>query len=236
MPQRTKVLYALQRIDNRLARAKRRYREVQERLGESEELSDARAAHKEAQAALSAARGRLRDHELEAEGVAQKLRETEERLYSGRVRNPKELSDLQQESEYLKRRRSALEESVLGEMMAVERLAAQAEAAAEHYAAVETAWRSENADLSAEYDALRQELTELLGKRNSVTRHVSEQDMAEYDALRRLRGGIAVVAVRDDTCQVCHVEVPMRDVERARAGGNTFMYCSGCERILYVPE
>ncbi len=235
MSQRTKVLYALQQIDAQLAREKRRYREVQESLGESEELVEARAAHMEAQAVLSSARGRLRDHELEAEGVTQKLRETEERLYGGRVRNPKELSDLQRESEYLKRRRSALEEDVLDEMMAVERLAAQAEAATERHTQVEAAWSSENADLSAEYDALRQELTELLSKRKSVARHVDESDMAEYDALRRLRGGVAVVAVRNDTCQVCHVQVPMRDVERAR-DGEMFMYCSGCERILYVPE
>jgi predicted nucleic acid-binding Zn-ribbon protein len=235
MSKRSKVLYALQQIDARLAREKRRYREVQEQLGESEVLVEARTAHIEADAQLSAARGRLRDHELEAEGAAQKFRETEERLYSGRIRNPKELSDLQHESEYLKRRRSVLEEHVLEEMMAVERLASQAKAAAERFAAVEAAWRSENADLSAEYDVLRQELTELLGKRNSLAQYVNETDMAEYDALRRLRGGIAVVAVRDDTCQVCHVQVPMRDVERAR-DGDTFMYCSGCERILYVPE
>jgi predicted nucleic acid-binding Zn-ribbon protein len=208
---------------------------VQAHLGESEELKEARAAQKEAHAALAAARGRLRDHELEAEGVSQKLRETEERLYSGRVRNPKELSDLQQEAEYLKRRRSALEEDVLEEMMAVERLATEAEAATKRYAEIEAAWRSENADLSDEYDALRQELTELLGKRKSVARHVSEQDREEYDALRRLRGGVAIVAVRDDTCQVCHVQIPVRDVERAK-DGDRLMYCSGCERILYVPE
>ena len=235
MSKRSKVLYALQQIDTRLAREKRRYREVQEHLGESEELKEARAAHKEADARLPAARARLRDHELETEGVAQKLRETEERLYSGRIKNPKELSDLQKEGEYLKRRRSASEEQALEEMMAVERLASQAKAATERYAAVEAAWRSENADLSAEYDALRQDLAELLGKRKALAKHVSETDMAEYDALRRLRGGIAVVRVRDSTCQVCHVQVPMRDVERAR-DGDAFMYCSGCERILYVPE
>jgi len=235
MPKRSKVLYALQQIDTRLAREKRRYREVQEHLGESEELKEARAAHKEADAELSAARARLRDHELETEGVAQKLRETEERLYSGRVKNPKELSGLQKEGEYLKRRRSALEEQTLDEMMIVERLASQAKAAAERHAAIEAAWRSEDADLSAEYDVLRHDLAELLGKRKALVKHVSETDMAEYDALRRLRGGIAVVRVRDGTCQACHVQVPNRDVERAR-NGDAFMYCSGCERVLYVPE
>jgi predicted nucleic acid-binding Zn-ribbon protein len=235
MTKRARVLYALQQIDSRLAREKRRYREVQRQLGESEALKETRAAFKEAEDKLSEARGRLRDHELETEGVAEKLRQTDERLYSGRVRNPKELSDLQQESEYLKRRRSALEEETLEEMMAVEGLAAQAKTHRERYATVEAAWRSENAELSAEYDILREGLTELLTKRKALVPHISETDMAEYDALRRLRGGIAVAPVRNDTCQVCHVQVPMRDVERAR-DSDTLMYCSGCERILYVTD
>jgi predicted nucleic acid-binding Zn-ribbon protein len=235
MSKRAKVLYALQQIDTRLSREKRRYREVQAHLGESETLVEARTALKEAEGKLSAARAKLRDHELETESVAQKLRETEERLYSGRVKNPKELSDLQKEGEYLKRRRSALEEQTLEDMMVVEQLASQGKAAKERYTTIEAAWRSENADLSNEYDALRQDLGELLGKRKALVKHVNETDMDEYDALRRLRSGVAVVRVRDSTCQVCHVQVPMRDVERAREG-DTFMYCSGCERILYVPE
>lgn len=235
MTKRARVLYALQQIDTRLAREKRRYREVQDQLGESEALKEARDAFKDAEDKLSDARVKLRDHELETEGVAQKLRETDERLYSGRVRNPKELSDLQKESEYLKRRRSTLEEETLEQMMTVERLAAQAKARRERYATVEAEWRSENAELSAEYDILRQGLTELLTKRKALVPHVSETDMAEYNALRRLRGGIAVVPVRNDTCQVCHVQLPMRDVERAR-DSDTFFYCSGCERILYVTD
>jgi predicted nucleic acid-binding Zn-ribbon protein len=235
MTKRAQVLYALQQIDTRLAREKRRYRQVQEQLGESEALKEARSAFKEAEDKLSEARGRLRDHELETEGVATKVRETEERLYSGRIRNPKELSDLQKEGEYLKRRRSTLEEETLEQMMAVERLAAQAKARRERYAIMEAEWRSENAELSAEYDILRQGLTELLAKRKSLVPHISETDMAEYDALRRFRGGIAVAPVRNDVCQVCHVEVPMRDVERAR-DGDALMYCSGCERIIYVTD
>jgi len=235
MTKRAQVLYALQQIDARLGREKRRYREVQQQLGESEVLKDARVAFKKAEDELSEARGRLHDHELETEGVAQKLRETEERLYSGRVTNPKELSDLQKEGEYLRRRHSTLEEETLEQMMTVERLAAQAKARGERYATVEAEWRSENAELSAEYDILRQGLTELLAKRKALVPHINETDMAEYDALRRLRSGVAVVPVRNDVCQVCHVEVPMRDVERAR-DSDTLMYCSGCERILYVTD
>jgi predicted nucleic acid-binding Zn-ribbon protein len=235
MPKRARILYALQRIDSQIARGQRRYREVQQRLGEDAALQEARTALKAAEEALKERRGELRTHELETAGVTRKLRETEEQLYSGRVRNPKELSDLQKESEYLKRRREALEETQLEEMAAVERLTGVAAVAQERHAVVEDAWRSKNAELSAEYDTLRHELGGLLAKRKSLVKHVSEVDMAEYDALRRLRSGVAVVLVRDAVCQVCHVEVPMHDLKGARETDD-FYYCSGCERIMYVPE
>ncbi|MBN1639598.1 MAG: hypothetical protein JXA09_00090 [Anaerolineae bacterium] len=235
MPRRAHILYALQRIDSQIARRERRYRQVEEQLGEDTALAEARKALKAAENELSTRRGQLRAQELETAGVVRKIQETDERLYSGRIKNPKELSDLQLEGEYLKRRRAALEETQLEEMMVVERLTTQAAIAQERFAVIEAGWRRENAELSQEYDALRRELADLLSKRKSLVQHVSERDMAEYDALRRLRSGVAVVLVRDGVCQVCHVEVPMHDLNGARESDELY-YCSGCERIMYVPE
>jgi predicted nucleic acid-binding Zn-ribbon protein len=79
-------------------------------------------------------------------------------------------------------------------------------------------------------------MAKLLSQRKALVKHISKDDLAEYNALRRLRKGVAVVAVKDDTCQVCHVQVPQRDLERARDSDELFYYCSGCERILYVPQ
>jgi predicted nucleic acid-binding Zn-ribbon protein len=234
MSQRAKALYALQRIDSKLARKKARYREVQERLGEDGELKEARAALEAAEEELAHWRSQLRDRELEAAGIGEKIRVTEEKLYGGSVTNPKELSDLQQEGEYLKRRQESVEEKQLEEMMTVERLTERVAVANEHFTVVEAVRRSENAELSAEYDELRADLTGLLAKRKAVLKHISQRDLAEYDAIRRLRRGVAVVAAKNDMCQVCHVRVPYHDLERAR-DTDELMYCSGCERILYVP-
>ncbi len=44
-----------------------------------------------------------------------------------------------------------------------------------------------------------------------------------------------MVSVKDDTCQVCYVQVPRHDMEVA-TNTEQIAYCSGCERILYVPE
>jgi predicted nucleic acid-binding Zn-ribbon protein len=235
MPRRTKLLYTLQRIDTQLARKKHRYREVEAHLGESETLKVARAASKEADKELAHWRSVLRDQELETAGVTEKLQVTEKQLYGGRITNPKELSDLQKEVEYLKRRKASLEEKQIEEMVNVEQLVAKAQEAKTAYEQAEAAWRSENAELSAEYDELRAALAKLLAQRKTVIKHISEKDLAEYNALRRIFKGLAVVAVKDGSCRSCHVEVPRHDLEQAQATDEIY-YCSGCERILYVPE
>jgi predicted nucleic acid-binding Zn-ribbon protein len=235
MPQRAKLLYALQRIDDQITQKKRRYREVDAHLGESQALKKARAALEKAQKEQIQYRTALRDRELEAASVVSKLAADTERLYSGRITNPRELQDLQQETEYLKRRQAELEEQQFAAMMAAEQAATRAAIINEQYVVTETAWKSENADLHGEYETLRHELAHLLAQRKAVAKRIDGEDLKMYDSIRRLKKGVAVVAVQNGVCRVCHVEVPQRDLTRA-AETDELYYCSGCERIMYVPE
>jgi predicted nucleic acid-binding Zn-ribbon protein len=235
MPRRAELLYALQRTDTQLAIKTRRYRQVEASLGESEALVQARDALKQAKEELSHWRTTLLDRELEAQSVSTKLQADEERLYSGRVHNPRELSDLQKETQYLERRRADLEDRQLEAMMAVDRATRQVTVTSQEYAAVESDWKAENAELSQEYEALKHELAQLLSQRKELAKRISEDDLAEYQAIRRLRRGTAVVTVKNEMCQACNVQVPQRDLEGAQKTDDLH-YCSGCERILYVPE
>jgi len=235
MPKRAKLLYALQSLDTQLARKMHRYREVEASLGESAEFRKARAALKAAQENHARCRAALRDRELETQSVSDKLTTDSERLYSGRIRNPKELSDLQKETEYLKRRKTSLEDQQLEAMMALEEATTRLAVANEEYVVTEAAWKADNKELSQEYDTLKQELAQLSGQRKRIVPHISESDMHEYSALRRLRKGVAVVAVRDGVCQVCRVSVPGRDLERA-AQTDELQHCFACDRILYVQD
>ena len=235
MPQRAKLLYALQSIDIQLTRKTRRYREVEANLGESAAFRSARDALQAAEAEHARCRAALRDRELETQRVADKLRTDEERLYSGRIRNPRELGDLQKEAQYLKRRSAALEDQQLEAMMVLEEATTRLAVANEQYVVVEGAWKAENAELSQEYATLKQELTHLASQRKRIVPHISDNDMSEYNALRRLRKGVAVVAVGEGRCQVCSVAVPSRDLERALQTDELY-HCFGCDRILYVPQ
>jgi predicted nucleic acid-binding Zn-ribbon protein len=163
------------------------------------------------------------------------LRSEGERLYSGRITNPKELGDIQHEIEYLKRRQANLENQQIEAMMALEDATTNLAVANEEFVVAEAAWKSENAELHQEYETLKKELGQLLPQRKQLLRAISEKDRSEYGSLQRLRKGIAVVAVQQGRCSSCNVSIPKRDLERA-AQKDEIMHCSGCDRILYVPE
>ncbi|MBN1581339.1 MAG: hypothetical protein JXA89_11615 [Anaerolineae bacterium] len=235
MSERAESLYRLQRFDTRITIRKRRHDQIKANLGESEALLKTRAALKAAQAELAKWQKMLHECELDVTTVVAKQKETQDLLYGGRVRNPKELSDLQKESEYLKRRRASLEEKQLEAMIKVEELVKKTAVANEEYVVVETAWRAENADLAQEYDDLKHELAQLIAKRKNFATHVSDLDLEEYNSLRKVRKGVAVTAVKNHICQACHVQVPARLIDRAR-DTDELIYCNGCDRILYAAD
>jgi predicted nucleic acid-binding Zn-ribbon protein len=235
MPKRAKMLYALQRVDIQLARKGRRYKTVEANLGESEALKQARTKMEAAKKEHQHWQAISRDRDLEAQSLAEKLRAEGERLYSGRITNPKELGDIQHEIEYLKRRQENLEDQQLEAMMAQEEATVNLAVANEEFVVAEAAWKSENAELHKEYETLKKELAQLLPQRKKLLQALSDKDRNEYGSLQRLRKGVAVVAVQQGRCSACNVLIPKRDLERA-AQRDEIIHCSGCDRILYVPE
>jgi uncharacterized protein len=235
MPKRVKLLYALQRVDIQLARQGRRYKTVEANLGESDALVQARAKLKTATEQHHHWHAISTDRDLEAQSLAEKLRSEGERLYSGRVTNPKELGDIQHEIEYLKRRQANLENQQIEAMIALEEATTNLAIANEEFVVTEAAWKGENIDLHQEYETLKKELAQLFAQRKQVLQALSEKDRNEYSSLQRLRKGLAVVLVQEGRCTTCNVSIPKRDLERA-VQMDDIMHCSGCDRILYVPE
>ena len=228
---RAGLLYHLQTIDLEIDERSRRLREVEASLGESEELRRARRALQEEETRLRQWRRKLRDLELEMEGLNDKIASVEEQLYGGHVRNPKELASLQQEVEYLRRRRGELEEQVLEAMIEVEEGEARAAKRRRELAEVEADWQRAQASLAAERDELKDRLSQLRERRAELERRIGADDLALYEDLRRRKGGQAVALIRDGLCQGCGVMLPLSRARQARQG-DELVLCVNCERIL----
>ncbi len=226
------LLYQLQQIDDDLQAGKRRLQELLQELRGSEVVEQARLRYETSSAQLRQARNRQKDLELEFGGLTDKLRRSEQRLYSGAVRNPKELTDLQNEVAGLKRRGAALEDELLEAMMVAEEAQAAFAAAEAQQQQAEHSWQQRQAALAAERDELQASVRAWLARREKLVERIDRAALAAYDNVSRRRPSPAVTLLHDGLCQSCGVRASGDVVRAARAG--ELAYCSSCGRILLL--
>jgi hypothetical protein len=226
-------LYALQELELALEANRAALADVQSRLGEPEELAEARRTADERQEGLRAAAKRFKEREWEADELRRKIEPVERRLYQGSVRNPKELEDLQRDVESLKRRRSELDDQALEAMEVLEQAQqALGEAQRELQELTDTC-RAEQEELHARQVSLEGEIAMLEGRRAEQATRIDGSLLRLYDHLSATHQRRAVAKVEGGACQGCRISLPMNLLQRARSGSEV-VQCSSCERILYV--
>jgi predicted nucleic acid-binding Zn-ribbon protein len=226
-------LYRLQQLDSQLDRVQTRLREIETILSEDEQLRLAQSEADEAAIALEQARKALRQAESNVQQQRIKIEQTEAALYGGKVRNPKELQDLQNDAAALKRYRSVLEDRQLEAMLAEEdALAAQFAALARlEKTQADTAQR--NQGLLEEKNRLLQESAHINQERTAAAASIPEADLALYEKLRLQRRGIAVSKVTNKACSACGSTLNATLLDSARSP-NQLSRCDVCGRILYL--
>jgi hypothetical protein len=137
---RLSQLYELQQIDSGLDSRMARARRIDEQMAESEELLAARTLYNQARSILANRQRSLKDISHEAEDTSSRLKSQEKRLYDGTIKNPKELSQVQDEVGHLRSRLKTLEDDVLDAMMAAEEAEPEVGASNEELDRVERAW------------------------------------------------------------------------------------------------
>ena len=230
-------LLQLQSEDSSLDRGRRRLQQLPERARlerleqQLEEVSSDVAVAARNRDDVARVQDRL---EGEISVLEEKLQREQQRMYSGQVANPKELSNLQAEVEMLSRRRSGLEDELLESMVARD-------------AAVSTlqSLSSEREELAISVSELGSDVGRLSGEiesdlaahqraRDELRSGLPEDLVALYEKIRSAKGGVGAAALERDTCQGCHTKLPAREVERLRAEGG-LQRCDNCRRILVVP-
>ena len=227
------ALYALQELDLALESDRATLADVQSRLGESEELVEARTEAGDRQARLRTAEQRFKEREWEADELRRKIEPLERRLYQGSVRNPKELEDLQQDVESLKRRRSELEDQALEAMEALEQAQQVLGEAQRELQELTDTCRAEQEELRGRRASLEEEIAALEGRRTEQSTRIDGASLRLYDHLSTTRQRGPVAKVEGGACQGCRISLPMNLLQRARSGSE-LVQCSSCERILYV--
>ena len=165
--------------------------------------------------------------------IEEKIGREEQRMFSGGVSNPKELSALQAEVESLKRRKSGVEDQLIEVME-------QRERADETLGSIRTEHEEttkRSAELGDVVNRLVQDIDADLAmheqKRGGIVPDVPADLLTLYDKLRAEKAGVGAAALRAGTCEGCHTKLPAKEVERLRAEGG-LQRCDNCRRILVI--
>jgi len=226
------MLFRLQALDLELEAGRARLAEIEQALSSNPAVLAAQKALTTAEAAHRSARTALHDIELDAQALSAKIKEAENRLYGGAVRNPKELKDLQAELESLKRRLAEVEEKELAALMDLESAEATLAQAQAQRQKAEKEMLVLNGALAAERETLMTHVAEMQAQREAATIPILAADRTLYEQLRQAKKGRAVAKLDDDVCAACGIEPTAALRQIARRG--ELAQCVGCGRLLYA--
>lgn len=175
----------------------------------------------------------LKKQEQEVELVQTRRARDEDRLNSGAVTNPKDLTSLQNEITALERRISKLEDDELELMESLEAaravagevggLIAEAQSKRDEFAAARD-------QQITEFDAKRETIS---ADRQTVFPRLTDEVAALYQKLADQHGGLAVGALERGRCGGCRLELNGSDLREVLAKpADDIVRCPECSRIL----
>jgi predicted nucleic acid-binding Zn-ribbon protein len=226
-----KSLWELQQTETELESKRAELERIRSELKESDALLAARARLAESKERLAAIERQQKDIDAEVDGLREKLKRVNEKLFDGKTKNPKELVSFQQEAKSLGVTMRGKEDILLDLMGETEKYQARMTEDIKGLAEVEAGWNKDQEGLKAREADLVTNIDTLIKKRATAVAAITPETLELYRSARPGQG-VAVARVDQGRCQGCRISLSMAELQRVRAG--TVVKCSNCGRILYL--
>ena len=231
LPSQIDLLVQLQEVDQVLRANTQAVESSEGRLADLEEAYRLKSvATDEARTTSSALGTRQRDLEGRLQVAEEKMKDR--RMRVTRIRNDKELGLARREVDLLKEEITTMESEL-------QQVYEQVEAATTALVGLEGELKGLADEREAEALALK-ETVERLGeaierdrsRRQQILGTVDESLRSRYEMILSRRGGVAVVAVRNGTCEGCRMRVPPQLYNQIQRNEQVFL-CPSCQRMLH---
>lgn len=226
------ILYRLQQIDSALDTARSALQNVDLQLSDNSVLTAAQYNVDQAEQKYQSELKRLRDAENKSYDIRVKIELSEASLYGGKIQNPKELQDLQNEIASLKRLISTLEDHELEAMMAVEETESTLAQTKVSNIEIQAKQIEHNAILDGEKTRLISQIERLESERKAALSPLAAAEQTLYEQLRKSRNGVAVVKISSRACGACGATLTAALIQSTQSPGQ-LVRCPMCGRILY---
>lgn len=224
-------LYKLQQLDLELQKKLQELSEVNNALSDNTALVAAEyklSSHREQ---LEDVSKQQKNSEWELEDLQEKIRQIDNKLYSGTTKDPKELVNLEKEVKGLKSQIRPKEDALLGLMSQMEETEANVKSTIEETERLKREWDQKQEALGQRKSEIETLLVKLKEDRVALAQQLDSEVLNTYERIRLSRGQ-AVTKVERGKCQGCHIAVPTSQWQKIKAGD--LIQCNSCSRILYL--
>ena len=171
--------------------------------------------------------------ELELSSIETRLKEVDEKLYSGVITTEKEAKSLQDEIGHLKERQDALESELLEILSQIEDLTTAINE-------VNSQLEVQNKDIQILEDVIKrveselnQKVLEAKDRRDETVKVLSDEILKSYEAHRVHFPSDAVVRFNGPTCNGCHLTMSAMETDRIKGlEVGALTECSECGRLV----
>lgn len=225
------LVVRLQVIDNRITELEQEISALPKHVREIEKKLDSHKRKLEAdRAALTANQSDRKRFEQEVQVHQQKISKLKDQMLDAKTNE--QYRAFMKEIEYCEAEVRKAEDRILD-------LMGESEPLEKNVKAAEVALKAEQAEVDGEKREVEQRTGEdkralevLQTERKSVVEGVTPGVYADYQRIRKARGGIAVAEAVDGRCSCCHMALRLQYYQDLKKNDQV-MPCESCRRILY---
>jgi len=225
-------LARIQHIDTQIDQFESRLGFIKKKLTDDKELKNISNSLLKLQDKYQSSKIKMDNSKIKLIDISKKINQSESDLYSGNIKNPKELQEVENEISSLKRLRSTQEDTLFQNMLDIEEISKGIERLNSEYQLTDNKINQLNQNLVIERENIQQSITVLIEERKAVEGSISDSAINLYDKLRISKKGIAVSTVTEGVCGSCGSTLTPTQIQSVKSS-NSLIPCSTCGRLLF---
>ena len=174
-----------------------------------------------------------KDNELELATKEQETKKLQAQLYS--LKTNKEYQAMLQQIGVVKADVSVIEDKILSILDQTDKIKAEAEKEKKKLQEEEKILNEQKKEIEDRIKQINDRLAQLDAQRKQVIPEIEKKIFSQYERILNNRDGLAIVTVKDNSCQGCNMFVPPQVINLIRMY-ERIIPCEVCNRILYINE
>jgi predicted nucleic acid-binding Zn-ribbon protein len=225
-------LYNLQTIDNQIDKILDRITSIDKKISFNQEIVDSEKELKSIQASLDTKKREIGETESQSNLLSKKLKQNNDAMYAGKIKNPKELQSVEEESASLQKRIKVFDDKIFELMLESETIENQLMTHTQKHQQRLATKEREDQNLLLERHSVMEALEKLKIEKNPIEKQIKAELLQKYALLRETRNKLAVATVSEEACSACGNMITPAEIQKIKSPIDEY-YCQICKRFLY---